>query len=149
MHCPPAATRDVRRLPSQGRLPLTLGLLGVGLNLCFVLLQPGLVSALCLAVALAALGVAALAWRTGATGRLHWDGEHWYWSDGQIHRVDRLQCILDMQRRMLVRIGCEHRVHCWLWLESPAMDERWRALRRAVAHSQGAQGAPAAHSLPQ
>jgi hypothetical protein len=81
-------------------------------------------------------------------GRLRWDGERFHWSDAQDHAVTRLQCALDLQRVLLLRITCEAGPRMWLWLYSPAMDGRWRAVRRAVVCAEQNPQLHASDSLP-
>jgi hypothetical protein len=63
--------------------------------------------------------------------------------------ITRLLCVLDLQRLMLVRVVCEPAAVRWLWLESPLMDARWLALRRAVVAAPRALQAQQNHSLPE
>jgi hypothetical protein len=101
--------------------------------------QPWGLSSLLILVVLSASTLAGiLALQREQTGTLLWDGAHWLWADGTEEPVSQLDCALDFQRWMLLRLrlGTEKRV--WLWAESDGMDPKWRSFRRAVVFGSGA-----------
>lgn len=117
-----------------------LGLLSLGLVLAitFCVLQDGSTRWVwpMAAVLACALGTA-LQWRQAPRGQLRWDGERWQWSARPEAAVTQLHCVVDLQRRMLLRLCCGQvgpfGGGCiWLWLESDGMGPRWLALRRAI-----------------
>ena len=136
MHLPPAAAWKVDSARWQRRMLCALGLAGALVSAFFCLNQRWGVSTVVLLAALAAcsaLATAGLWWPM--QGHLRWDGEHWHWSDEEDRVVTHLSCVVDLQRFMLLRIACAQAPSLWLWLESPAMDARWLALRRAIVAS--------------
>jgi len=150
MHLPPAASWTAGRAPWRSIVLAALGLLGALVGLFFCLSQRWGISswlvllALCVSAAGALIGL-----HTGSAGQLRWDGERWHWSDADDYAVTRLACVLDLQRFLLLRIDCEQEPGLWLWLQSPSMDARWLALRRAVVASGQALPRLQSASLPE
>lgn len=137
MFLPPAAAWTVDSAPWQQRALAAVGLLGALAGLFFCLSQGWGSSSFLLAALLGICTAAAgLSLSGAAHGQLRWDGERWHWSSADEQAVSQLECVLDLQRFMLLRIACESGLSLWLWLYSPAMDARWLALRRAVVASQ-------------
>jgi hypothetical protein len=150
MYLPPAAAWTVDGARWPRRVLGGLGLLAALACLDFGHLQgwggPFFLLLVMLGVCVLA---AALGLRRSAAGHLRWDGAQWHWADGQDHAVTQLVCAIDLQRYLLLRIDCEPGTRRWLWLQSPTMDARWLALRRAVVASQRASAQAHGASLPQ
>jgi toxin CptA len=81
---------------------------------------------------LACAGAALQAWRVAPTGWLAWDGERWSWHGDDGGGSGRLEKVLDVQARMLLRWHPEGGPSAWLWVERMAAPADWNALRRAV-----------------
>ena len=148
MYLPPAVTWDVKparchKLAVQG-LALCAGLL----CFAFCVVQgwgiPSLVLllALLVSVLLASRGIL-----TAPSGQLNWDGAQWHWLGPQQDAVADLQCVLDLQKLMLVQLRCDQGGTLCLWLESPSNSERWLALRRAIVVGASAPEVQAAKPL--
>ena len=137
MHRPPACAWRVGSGHWQRSLLAALLLLGVLLALGFGVNQSwGLRTLWLLLALLGSAAVAAHGLRNRLHGQLRWDGEHWHWSGEEDCAVTDIHCALDWQRLLLLHIRCEQGGRHWLWLESPAMNPAWLALRRAVVVSQ-------------
>ncbi|RFO95526.1 hypothetical protein DIC66_18045 [Rhodoferax lacus] len=150
MHLPPAASWNVGRAPWQRGVQASLGLLGAVAGLYFCFSQRwGVSSWLVLGALCASAASAAMSLFNRPAGQLRWDGERWHWSDADDYAVTRLACVLDLQRFLLLRIDCEQGRGLWLWLQSPSMDARWLALRRAVVASGQAMPRSQSASLPE
>lgn len=90
--------------------------------------------------------VAAWHWRQSAQGRLHWDAMAaplsrvgpagmWRWqSAGRVRSADlvRVDNVLDLQSRCLLRIERPEGGKHWLWVERAQNPDRWDDLRRAL-----------------
>jgi len=72
------------------------------------------------------------AWRSAPCGTLRWDGEAWHWSGTDVLVLSEVQCVIDAQRFLLLRVQCIAGKSFWLWLESHRMSATWLAMRRAV-----------------
>ncbi len=89
---------------------------------------------------------AAWSWRRSPTGRLQWDalashadGEGqagaWRWhsdayQDGAL--MQRVEPMLDLQTRMLLRLQNRDAATSWIWVEQDRDPARWDDLRRAL-----------------
>lgn len=150
MHLPPAAAWPVDSARWLGRalgalaLAAALANLYFGLRLGWGASSIGLMTVSAVCTAGAAMGLS-----TATKGQLRWDGERWYWSDGQDHAVIRLACAVDLQHFLLLHIALERGAGRWLCLHSPAMDGHWLALRRAVVAAQQSRYQASARSLPE
>lgn len=93
----------------------------------------GLVVGLCLlSQALAGYG-----WYRSPTGQLRWDGECWHWSGFSDGCTQYVQCIVDLQSRMLVQTHAHDGHTAWLWLAaSTGSKTTWQSLRRALVHGE-------------
>lgn len=154
MYLPPAAVFAVGPARWPRRFVAVTGLLGLSLCLWLALSQPwGTSSLILLTLPGLCLLVAGLGLHRSPQGQLRWDGAHWHWiargSDSEGQAISQMLCVMDLQRLMLVRVVCEPSVVRWLWLESPGMDARWLALRRALVAAPRVLRAPQDHSLPE
>jgi hypothetical protein len=155
MYLPPAAAWNVGHARWPWRFVAATGLLGLCLCLWLAVRQPwGMSSLILLALPGPCLLVAARGLRNSPTGQLRWDGTHWHWvghggSGTEACAVTRMACVIDLQWLMLLRVDCESAAVRWLWLESPHMDARWLALRRAVVAAPRSLQAQQNHSLPE
>ncbi len=136
MYRPPAASWEVGAARCPVLALFALALLGAVLNIVYWFRQaPGPSGAL-LGLALVACTLLSMrGLRTLVRGRLQWDGASWHWSGTEDLLVTDLVCVLDFQRCMLLRMACGPTAAHWLWLETPSMDGRWHALRRAIVAS--------------
>lgn len=150
MFLPPAAAWTVDSARWQRRVLVALGLAGALPSLFFCLNQRWGAHSLAVLLWLGLCTVGA-SWRfqKAANGQLRWDGERWHWSDSQDYAVTKFDCVVDLQRFLLLRIVCDQGPQLWLWLYSPAMDGRWLALRRAVMAAQQGGYRPQTGSLPE
>ena len=113
----------------------------------YIVLQPwGIRAAVLLLLFLGSVLYAVMAQRKASSGVLRWDGEHWYWSGFEDRKVRHVTCVLDLQRRVLLRIQDATGKVQWLWLQSQTTDSRWLALRRAVVCGRSGSGQDAAES---
>lgn len=46
--------------------------------------------------------------------------------------VERLECVLDVQNALLLRLRNGAGLHTWVWLQHDTAPEHWHALRRAL-----------------
>lgn len=96
------------------------------------------------------LGFAAWSWRRTPVGQLHWDAlaggagpegraGAWRWhsdacQDGAL--LQRVEPMLDLQSRMLLRLRNPDAPTSWVWVEQRRDPARWDDLRRALqAHA--------------
>jgi len=63
---------------------------------------------------------------------LAWSGSHWHWSGFHEGTVQRLQCCLEGQDHMLLRLHGAGGQSAWVWLRRHADAASWTALRRAL-----------------
>ncbi|MBC7704098.1 MAG: hypothetical protein H7274_09200 [Rhodoferax sp.] len=84
------------------------------------------------AVTVAAALLALRAWQAASIGRLHWDGQTWWWETGGTRVSGQLKPRLDLQSVLLLEFSAPSCSRQWLWLERQAAPSRWSALRRAV-----------------
>lgn len=132
MHRPPAVSWEVVAVRWPLRALAAMALLATVLLFFFAARQGWSFSSVCLLLLLpACVGGAFWGLQTMPKGRLHWDGEQWYWVDVDALAVSSLVCALDLQSLVLLHIRCGHRPGFWLWLEQRADGARWIALRRA------------------
>jgi toxin CptA len=149
MVLPPAAAWIAGGAQWQRYLLLALCLLGTLVVTFFCLSQRwGPSCVLLLGLLLVSVTAAAVGLRRTASGQLRWDGEHWHWSGDRDYALSHLVCVIDLQRFLLLRIECSQGPSLWLWLQSPAMDVRWLALRRAVVAGPNTVRRVRVHSLP-
>lgn len=95
---------------------------------------------------------ACFAWRSwmhAPVGLLQWDALAtprdglapvgvWYWlRDTYSHGapLQRVESVLDLQNRLLLRVRNPDGVHRWLWVERASEPGRWNDLRRALVQS--------------
>lgn len=74
-------------------------------------------------------------WRRSPVGKLHWDGENWYWESAVYQASAELNppvVGLDLQSAMLLRLDNTAGAVWWLWAERRAEPQRWLDMRRAV-----------------
>jgi toxin CptA len=149
MYGPPAAAWQAGEVQWLRRLLAALIGLAV-LAVCFYSSSQGFGGATILlwALLLGSVATAVLGLNQRVKGQLRWDGEHWHWSGLQEHTVTDINCVLDLQRLLLLRIHCDQGPRLWLWLESSSMDAAWLALRRAVVASQAVPEPGPRNSLP-
>jgi hypothetical protein len=92
------------------------------------------------------LGFAVWSWRRTPVGRLHWDAlagatdperksGAWRWhsdayQDGAL--MQRVEPMLDLQTRMLLRLRNPDAATSWIWVEQDRDPARWDDLRRAL-----------------
>lgn len=100
-------------------------------------------------------------WRHAAQGRLEWrppdhgvghsgvDGVlqgAWFWHSHHHHRgtrLERVEWMLDLQSRVLLRLRTSSGMGLWIWLERHSDPQRWSDVRRAlVAHRRAFQHRP-------
>jgi len=78
-------------------------------------------------------------------GEFRWQEGGWHWLPANVHGtlgepmpVNRIECVCDFQRRLLLRLHGGADLPRWLWLEQDLDPVRWLALRHAVwAQSRG------------
>lgn len=135
MHHPPPISVTVRRAAWHKYVLLALWLLGVAASWAFVVQQTSGGQRFVVPVSCVVAGVLAWhGWTSSVTGRLQWNGEHWYWTHFDGSPVGLLSILLDFQRFVLVRLVSEKGDSVWLWLHSAQVDAPWLALRRALVH---------------
>ncbi len=78
-----------------------------------------------------------------STSVLRWDGEHWHGSHQHGDSVCAVQCVLDLQVWMLLRLQTGEGPCEWMWLRRKDHVKRWYALRRALIFD-----AQSAHDRP-
>lgn len=66
------------------------------------------------------------------SGRLSWDGAHWWWDAVDAPQPGAIHVRLDTQSGLLVRFVTDTGACRWLWLAQTTDPGRWLALRRAV-----------------
>jgi hypothetical protein len=86
---------------------------------------------------LVACWLALRAWRRMPTGRIRWDGEHWYWELPASDVPGHVEVNLDLQTHLMLRWQAlpgqsTPLPAIWLWVERTADAQAWPALRRAV-----------------
>jgi toxin CptA len=134
MHTAPAVSYPVGRSRFGGWCTLAL-LAAAGLVFAaWVVQAPGWSwrQALGATLLLACAAAAWRGWRLGAIGSLSWDGEAWTWRGADGEQAGRLEKVLDLQERMLVRWHLETGRAEWFWVERDGAPAHWEALRRAV-----------------
>ena len=76
--------------------------------------------------------------RTSPTGHFLFDGYEWRWAAQGAYaepEVGRLQMLLDLQSRLLLRFERVNGRRSWVWLAQSAQPERWMEVRRALVAS--------------
>ncbi len=76
-------------------------------------------------------------WHFLPCGQLTWDGIGWAWqANGVLNpgaSTGVIQCELDLQTFLLLRLRPDQGPQLWLWLDRRMGSEPWIALRRALA----------------
>lgn len=155
MRSAPSVVYPVGRCAFQGWVLVVLGGVSASAELMF-LLQTDVRSQglwgwlICCAVPFgwsAWMAWAFLNWRRSPVGSLHWssgDGQRldeagaWSWTDRaavESLRLAEVECVLDLQRWVLLRVVGVDRGQHWLWVERSARASRWGDLRRALVSS--------------
>ncbi|MBD3893264.1 hypothetical protein [Hydrogenophaga sp.] len=112
-----------------------------------------------LALWLAWAGLAWRSWRQSPVGQLHWDAQAsagasvpgcgWRWlgvAEQDDMALQRVQLVLDLQSRALLRLHRSDQSGSWVWVERASDPARWSDLRRALLAQRPhpAQGPPLA-----
>jgi hypothetical protein len=63
---------------------------------------------------------------------LRWDGQNWFWSSQNDDGVCAVQCVMDLQVWMLLRVQSPEGACEWIWLQRKDHVKRWFALRRVL-----------------
>lgn len=91
--------------------------------------------------------VALTTWLRSPEGALQWDASAykeeggsgaWAWHEAGAALpmpLSRVECALDLQSRILLRLRTSGVRHCWVWAERRSQSERWMDLRRAIVCS--------------
>ncbi len=91
--------------------------------------------------------VALVTWLRSPAGALKWDASArkeeggsgaWSWHQAGAAvpmPLSRLECKLDLQSRILLRLRTSGTSACWVWAERRSQSERWMDLRRAIVDS--------------
>jgi hypothetical protein len=146
MHSAPAVSYPVGRSRFQGWLVGVIALIGglAGLLWHFQA-HPAVWRQGVLAVSLlGACSLAIAAWRRIPMGILHWDGQAWRWTSGDMSAGGVVSVLFDLQFCLLLRLRTDAGGQIWLWPERQANVMCWNDLRRAVFSRGGAAHAPAA-----
>ena len=63
---------------------------------------------------------------------LRWDGQNWFWSRHNDDGVCTVQCVMDLQVGMLLRMQSPEGACEWIWLLRKDHVKHWFALRRVL-----------------
>ena len=63
---------------------------------------------------------------------LRWDGQNWFWSRHNDDGVRAVQCVMDLQVGMLLRMQSPEGACEWIWLQRKDHVKHWFALRRVL-----------------
>jgi hypothetical protein len=63
---------------------------------------------------------------------LRWDGQNWFWSRQNDDGVCAVQCVMDLQVWMLLRMQSPQGACEWIWLQRKDHVKHWFALRRVL-----------------
>ena len=63
---------------------------------------------------------------------LRWDGQNWFWSRQNHDGMCAVQCVMDLQVWMLLRMRSPEGVCEWIWLQRKDHVKHWFALRRVL-----------------
>ena len=63
---------------------------------------------------------------------LRWDGQNWFWSRQNDDGVCAVQCVMDLQVWMLLRMQSPEGACEWIWLQRKDHVKHWFALRRVL-----------------
>ena len=63
---------------------------------------------------------------------LRWDGQNWLWSRQKDDGVCSVQCVMDLQACMLLRLQTSDGASEWIWLQRKDHLNSWEPLRRAL-----------------
>lgn len=136
MHSAPSVNYPVGRSRYARRLLALLWALGMGSIMLAWAQSSGGLDWRQAMLALSAVVASVAAWtglmQSAAPGALDFDGQHWSMSGGTPLRGARAHVVLDLQSLLLVRLDAPARAARWVWLDSQAVPERWRDLRRAL-----------------
>jgi len=134
MHSAPAVSYPVGRSSFYGSLLVGVHVIGASVLSAWVVTSdvPGLEHVAAFAIWLASAALAVWSWWRARTGALTWDGQHWFWTDGDRSHPVILSVALDLQRLMLMQLHSSEASSLWIWLERRAMPARWRPCRCAV-----------------
>lgn len=134
MHNAPSVTYPVGRSRFLGRLQVALWLVGVAVVAawCMQVDTLGWRQALAVVSLVLAGGFAWHGWRRMPAGRVHWDGQQWFWTCAAEPYAVALSVHLDWQRHMLLCLQSVGAAPLWCWVEQSSQPQRWRDLRRAV-----------------
>jgi hypothetical protein len=130
---PPAVAVAVRRTARE--LTLVLCFLfagGVAVTLMWLRSSSATGQWVGLGLLLVCGSLALRGWWCGACGVLQWDGQNWYWRNGQQVACAGVQLISDFQTCLLVRLTLTSGKPDWLWLIADRDLRHWRAVRRAL-----------------
>jgi toxin CptA len=134
MHAAPSVSYPVGRSAFAGALYLLLAGAGLAAACAWTWQShaPGWRQALAFSLVVAGASFAASGWLRSPQGRVHWAGGGWNWEEGGASAAARVELALDLQSRMLLRLGAEGAGVRWLWAERASDPSHWDALRRAV-----------------
>ena len=63
---------------------------------------------------------------------LRWDGQNWFWSRQNDDALCAVQCVMDLQAWMLLRLQTSEGACEWIWLQRKDHHKNWYPLRRAL-----------------
>lgn len=136
MHLPPPISVTVGRSEWHKNVLLLLWLIGGAASFAFVMQQTSGWQRWVVPLSCVAAGwLAWQGWNHAVTGRLQWDGQDWYWTHFDRAPVGKLKIVLDFQSFVLVWLVSTKGHSTWLWLCATQEVTSWRALRRALVHS--------------
>jgi toxin CptA len=156
MHSAPSVTYPVGRCHFEALLMAAAWLAGAASLAAWIVHAPGASWRPLLAAALlaATAAVAIRHWRGAAEGQLAWNGEAWHLDAAGGSSPGRVEAVLDLQNRLLVRwlpAEAGERARAWSWLERKRAPAHWDALRRTVyspARTDAPPGGAAAFGAP-
>ena len=148
----PSVVFPVGRCAFQGGLLVALGMLSAAAGALFLVESdfqwlgawgwlPGVTG---LGVWLIWAAWAFASWQRSPQGSLRWDARPladsgvqgiWSWSDGMASEpveLSNVERVLDLQSRVLLRLGGPGMGRQWVWVESGGCPARWNDLRRAL-----------------
>ena len=63
---------------------------------------------------------------------LRWDGQNWFWSRQNDDALCAVQCVMDLQAWMLLRLQTSEGACEWVWLQRKGHVKIWYPLRRVL-----------------
>ena len=63
---------------------------------------------------------------------LRWDGQNWFWSRQNEDVLCAVQCVMDLQAWMLLRLQTSEGACEWIWLQRKGHVKIWYPLRRVL-----------------